>query len=250
LPSPAELLFELGSEDRLKILGELNRNPMKLSQLAQTMSSTIQETSRQCSRLEEAGLVERLADGKFSPTGVGKIVLSLSPAFELLSNEKEYFKTHDGSVLPLSFIERIGEVSEHKQINHINDTLNFQRSVVAESREFILFMSDQPVGHSIDDSHSHFSPTTKLQIILPKSVDTGVFQKARKNMESRLQIGVVDEVKILLAISEKVAAFSLPTLDGRLDYSRGFIGESASFRKWCQDLFTYFWEGSQKKYLD
>ena len=150
--------------------------------------------------------------------------------------------------LPLPFIERMGEVLEHKEINHINETLDFQQRVVKESENFVWFMSDQPVGHSLHESHSHFSPNTSLRIILPKSVDTGVFQDAKRGMGSRLEIGLVDEVKVVVAMNEKIAAFSLPTLDGRSDYSRGFIGNSPNFQTWCRDLFSYFWEKSQKKY--
>ena len=248
LEKAAELLFELGSEDRLKILGEIGKNPLKLSQVAQKMSSTIQETSRQCSRLEEAGLVEKFSDGRLGLTSVGRLLLSLSPAFVLLSEEKEYFRSHDASVLPLPFIERMGELLEHKRIDHINDTLEFQQRVVRESESFVWFMSDQPVGHSLRESHSHFSPNTSLRIILPKSVDTDVFQNARRQMDSRLEIGLVDDVRVVVAMNEKTAAFSLPTLDGRADYGRGFIGDSSSFRTWCHDLFCYFWEKSQKKY--
>lgn len=244
----AGLLFELGSEDRLKILGEIGKVPLKLSQVAQHMSATIQETSRQCGRLEEAGLIERYSDGRFGLTTVGKLALSLSPAFALLSEEKDYFRSHDTSTLPLPFVERIGEISEHRQINHINDALDFQQRVVRESQSFVWFMSDQPVGHSFHQSHTHFSPNTLLRIILPKSVDTDVFQDAKRHMGSRLEIGLVDEVKVVIAMNEKVAAFTLPTLDGRSDYGRGFIGDSTNFRAWCSDLFSYYWERSQKKY--
>ncbi len=66
-------------------------------------------------------------------------------------------------------------------------------------------------------------------------------------MGSRFEIGLLDDVKILLAMNERLAAFALPTLDGRPDYSRGFIGENPEFQGWCRDLFSYYWEKSTKK---
>ena len=84
----AELLFELGSEDRLRILDATNKKKMKLSELALTLSSTIQEISRQCGRLEAAGLIQKHPDATYAPTPVGSIALSLLPSFRLLQIER------------------------------------------------------------------------------------------------------------------------------------------------------------------
>ena len=90
---------------------------------------------------------------------MGKVVLSLTPSFTLLSKDKEYFKSHDASALPLPFIERMGEVLEHKEINHINETLDFQQRVVKESENLsgscrisqwvIRFMKATPISLQI-----------------------------------------------------------------------------------------------------
>ncbi len=85
-------------------------------------------------------------------------------------------------------------------------------------------------------------------MILPKKVDTSVFQSARSTMGSRFEVGLLDDVRLVIAMNEKTAAFGLPTLDGRPDYSRGFIGDTPSFHGWCRDLFSYYWEKSLKKY--
>ena len=243
-----ELLFELGSEDRLRILNAVSNDPMKLSQLALNLSSTIQEVSRQCGRLEEAGLIEKHPDGRYGPTSVGTVVLSLLPSFNLLHNERDYFRTHDSSSLPLAFVERMGELLEHGRFDHIDDALKLQQKVVKESENFVWFLSDQPVGHSLHEDHSHFSQNTTLRIILPKTVDTDVFRSARSLMGSRFEIGLLDDVKLVVAMNEKMAAFALPTLDGRPDYSRGFVGDTPRFHGWCRDLFSYYWEKSLKKY--
>jgi len=248
LHAAADLLFELGSEDRVRILVEIGKEPMKLSLIAQKMSSTIQEASRQCGRLEEAGLIEKRPDGRFGLTSIGKICLALLPSFVVLKEEKDYFSAHDPSSLPIEFIERFGELLDHTRIDHLDDALKFQQKVVKESEGFVWFMSDQPIGHSLHETHSHFAQSTRLRIILPKSVDTDVFRSARDAMGSRFEVGLLDEVKIVLAMNEKSAAFGLPTLDGRPDYSRGFVSESQTFHGWCRDLFSYYWEKSTMKY--
>ncbi len=187
---------------------------MKLSQLAQALSSTIQEASRQCGRLEEAGLIEKRPDSKFGLTGLGKTTLVLLPSFRFLQDEKEYFLAHDALSLPPEFVERLGELTDSKRIDHINDALNFQQKVVKESQSFVWFMSDQPVGHSLRPDHSQFSENTAMRVILPADVDTEIFHGAKNLMGSRLQVGLLEEVKLVIAMNEKSAAFSLPTLDG------------------------------------
>ncbi len=244
----ADLLTELGSEDRLKILEEIHKESLKTSQIALKLSSSIQEASRQCGRLEDVGLIEKHTDGKFVLTSLGKITISLVPAFALLGEEREYFNSHDPACLPLPFVERLAELSSHTRINHIDDALKFQQRVVKDSAKFVWFMSDQPVGHSFRESHSHFPPGVSLKLILPKSADTEVFQDAKNFMREKFEIGLVEDMQLVLAMNEKMAAFGLPTLDGRPDYSRGLVGDSESFRGWCHDLFSHYWERSIKKY--
>jgi predicted transcriptional regulator len=248
LQEAAELLFELGSEDRLKVLMELSRAPMKLSVLAQNLSTTIQEATRQCGRLENAALVQKQPDGKYGLTTLGRISLALLPSFALLRQEKEYFASHDVTTLPLEFIERMGELLKHERIDHIDDALKFQQRVVKESEKFVWFMSDQPVGHSFHPEHAHFSPQTNLRIILPKTVDTDIFRSAKNLMGPRFQVGLLDEVKLVLAMNEKMSAIGLPTFDGRIDYGRGLSGESEPFMAWCSDLFSHYWKNATKKY--
>jgi predicted transcriptional regulator len=42
-------------------------------------------------------------------------------------------------------------------------------------------------------------------------------------------------------MTDKEAIFGLPTLDGRIDYSI-FVSKDLKFRKWCLDLFNYYWD--------
>jgi predicted transcriptional regulator len=57
------LLFELAGADRLEILFELRKRPLRLSYLSKRLDFTVQETSRNVSRLAEEKLVVKEADG-------------------------------------------------------------------------------------------------------------------------------------------------------------------------------------------
>lgn len=79
------LLFELAGEDRLNILLELKNKPLKLSDLSKKLYFTIQETSRNISRLTEAKLIIKEADGCFRLTPYGEETLDLLAGFNFLS---------------------------------------------------------------------------------------------------------------------------------------------------------------------
>ncbi len=137
---------------------------------------------------------------------------------------------------------------EHERLDHIDAALNFQEKIVRESERFVWFMSDQPVGHSLREDHSHFSKDIVLRVILPKQVNVKVFTSARASMGARFQIGLVDEVRLVIAMNERSAGVGFPTSDGRIDYGRGLAGENPRFWGWCRDLFSYYWDQSAKKY--
>jgi predicted transcriptional regulator len=85
------LLFELSNEDRLMILLQLKEKPAKIANLSRKLNFTVQETSRNISRLNEANLIKRRGDGSFQLTAYGENTLNLLPGFEFLSKHVDYF---------------------------------------------------------------------------------------------------------------------------------------------------------------
>jgi hypothetical protein len=80
------------------------------------------------------------------------------------------------------------------------------------------------------------------RIILPKGskIDWQDIRAYAKSVHARI------EIIAGIALNEKVAGLLLPDLRGSLDFNSGFISSSLSFCKWCQDLFGYVWNGSEK----
>ena len=89
------------------------------------------------------------------------------------------------------------------------------------------------------------------RIIFPKGIkiDWQGLRSYAKNMHTRIEIGFSHNIIAGIALNEKVAGVLLPDLKGNLDFNSGFISNSPSFRKWCQDLFGYVWNGSEKTVL-
>jgi predicted transcriptional regulator len=248
LEALAELLFVLASTDRLQILSFMSEEKeYRLSDIAQRLNSSMQEASKHVSRLKDQNLVEKNpSNGYYTLTTLGKYVIKLLPSIEFLSENKEYLLTHSVSSLPKEFIERIGELQEYRY--NAKAGLSFTQQVIREAEKFVWLMSDHSLIDIFDIERDRNNKTLTWRIIL--STDTKInWQDLRsyaKNAHARIKIGFSHEIIAGIALNEKVADLLLPDLRGSLDFNSGFISNSLSFCKWCQDLFGYVWDRSEK----
>lgn len=244
MSSAAGLLFELANTDRLTILAEIEKEPLKLSQVARKLSATVQETSRHLERLSKAKLIEKDSTSSYRITSFGKLILSLLPSFSFLQERREFFLSHDLSSLPQEFAQRIGELSECQGFERLNDALTNTERIIREAEQYVWLMADQNVRQSYPHEHPQ---QVSRRLLLPKGTDLQAFQDMRNEAGSELQIGFVDDVKVTIVMNEKMAAVCFPGLDGRMDFTQGFAGKTPKFHAWCQDLYNSYWDRSAKK---
>jgi hypothetical protein len=50
-----------------------------------------------------------------------------------------------------------------------------------------------------------------------------------------------DDIKIGIAMNEKIAGVVFPDTMGKIDFNGGFRSDNPLFHKWCRDLFVYYW---------
>lgn len=104
-------------------------------------------------------------------------------------------------------------------------------------------MADQNLIPSV--SKALQDRAVSLKVILPSGItSTQDYVEIRKGLRPGFELGLLNEVRVGLAMNEKVAGFSLPALGGRIDFLYGFKGSSPSFHKWCHDLFEFYWNQS------
>jgi predicted transcriptional regulator len=89
------LFYELASEDRIAILKELCLSHLKMQDVARKLDLTATEASRQLQRMSQAKLIERGAEGTYSTTQLGKLLLTLAVSMEFIYNNDDYFLSHD-----------------------------------------------------------------------------------------------------------------------------------------------------------
>jgi predicted transcriptional regulator len=252
LESLSELLFVLASTDRLQVLSCLKEEKeYRLGDIAQRLDSSIQEASKHVARLREQNLVEKdPSNGYYALTALGKLVIKLLPSIEFLSQNKEYLLTHNIFSLPEEFIERIGELQEHQYNAKVGLVLSFTHQVIREADKFVWLMSDHSLIDVFDIERDRNRSLT-WRIILPtgSKIDWQNLRSYAKNVNSRIEIGFSHEIIAGMALNEKIAGLLLPDLRGSLDFNSGFISNSFSFCKWCQDLYNYIWSESEKTKL-
>jgi predicted transcriptional regulator len=242
MSAAAGLLFELANEDRLRILEEINREPLKLSQVARKLSATVQEASRHLERLSKAKLIQRDSTSSYRITSFGNLILSLLPSFDFVQKRREFFLSHDLSFLPQGFVQRIGELSEHQYVDRLDEALAQAERIITEAEQYLWLMADQQVRQSYPHEHPE---QVSLRLILPVGIDLEAFQRIRKQTGFRLQIGFLDHVKATIVMNEKAAAMCFPSLDGRMDLTQGFSGKTPEFHGWCRDLYNFYWNESK-----
>jgi predicted transcriptional regulator len=251
----AELLFILASIDRLTLLSEIAIEKQRLSQLTTKLSATPQETSKHLTRLRDAKLIEKDSDGFFSLTAFGKIIVNLLPSIRFLTQNREYFLSHDISSLPLEFIERLGELQEGQYGDKVGSILAHAQQVVQDAEEYIWLMADHTLGgqgYVTGSGKLESSSTVTWRVIIPadSSIDWTRLRRSVGTHKGRIEYHLMEDpndIKAGMALNEKIAGFTLPNTTGKLDFNSGFRSNNPLFRKWCQDLFVFHWNKKGKR---
>ena len=238
-----KLLFDISSSDRLTLLFAIRKENLRLTQLAEKISATIQETSRHLGRLTDAKLIEKNSDSSYTVTSYGRLVLILLSSYNFLSKNKDYFLSHDISFLPQEFIERIGELSLYEYSVNVSNVLRHIEQVISSAKEYIWLMADQAVitGPSINQAIGNRDVC--VNIIIPKSSLTPEeYQQIKRLLRDKLELKLVpdENIKIGIAMNEKIAGIAFPDLKGKMDFNSGFTSGSIDFHKWCGDLFSFY----------
>ena len=243
-----KLFFELASESRLSILRKLERENLKLTEIAGKLDITPTETFRQLQRLTDVMLVAKLPEGSYGITPVGKLVARLVCPLQLVFKESEYFLTHDVWRLPTRFIDTFGALSGATLQVETIDALNRGLQVLKEAKEYFWGMGE---SHGLTDSAAiiteQASKGIKFRFIGPKSA-AQPSQSPPSAVSRSFDVRNLDgSIPALVLLNEHMAAFCLRSVNGKLDYA-GFFGEDPDFHSWAKDLFLYYWQLGQAQY--
>jgi predicted transcriptional regulator len=255
-------LFELSNEDRLLILLQLKQKQVKIAHISKKLNFTVQETSRNISRLAEANLVKRRGDGSFQLTAYGENTLNLLPGFDFLSKHVNYFTSHTLSRLPHEFFCRIGDLLNCSYVDDVMLTFYEAEKMMDEAEKFLWLLSDQHLVSAVPHIKRALENGATLRALLPKDLPfpKGYFEQKcvqeyrivekKAKREGRLEERWIDRVDTPIGVSEKTnGRIFFPTVDNDFDY-KGFIVTDKLSHKFCIDLFEYYWNKASIKIPD
>jgi predicted transcriptional regulator len=231
------LFFELSSEERMTILSNLSKEPLKLSHLAKRQDMTVAETSRHLQRLSDAELIFKDVEGLYKITPYGKIILSLIPSLGFVSENRKYFQEHDTSVLPPEFIARLGELSNFTFREDTISNLVYHMNILRESEEFCWTAANQFHLSAPPLIAEGLKRGVELRTIIPTNLTPPPGFTPTEGVQRRTLPGF----NLVLIVSDKEAVFGLPYLNGKMDHAQ-YFSMDPNFLKWCRDLYLNFWD--------
>ncbi len=234
------LLFELSNEDRLRILLKLREKDSKLTHISRNLNLGLQETSRHLSRLSEERLISKNATGKYCLTSYGKGAIRMLPSFSFLSKHRDYFQGHTICHLPDQFAQRVGDLEKCSFTDDIMITFHFVESMINEAKEYVWILSDQILMSTQPLLEKTVNRGVDFRLILPEDMVPPADFRPLPAIDKVIRRRILDQVRLIVAVTEKKARVSFPTIDEKLDHI-GFQTSDDKAHNWCRDIFEYYW---------
>jgi predicted transcriptional regulator len=252
------VLFEISNEDRHRILLQLDKESMNVTQLSKKLDLTLTETSRHLSRIVKVGIVSKEADGKYQIKPFGRLFLNLLQGVEFISKHRDYFNSHSLARLPQEFKYQIGNLSNSSKSNDVMVVLYKIEKLIEEAEEYVWEITHEYPGNTYQLETEAYGRGIHLKCIQPESWVPSPQLEAAVRPEDReaiskawinglLEVKTLKQLDIFLYMSEKeVAIVGFPNIKGQFDYL-GFSSKDQKAHKWCLDLCNYYWENAKPK---
>jgi predicted transcriptional regulator len=252
------LLFEFSSADRLDIMFLLKKTPLKLSHLSGKLGLTVQETSRNVSRLVDAKLIAKDVDALFHLTPYGEETLSQLSGLRFLFKNREYFITHTAKDLPRQFESSLGMLENCEPVKDVMVAFRNVEEMISKAEEHVWIMTNQILASTIPYLLSALERGAEFRLTMQKDynptksildlVQNPAFAKAARNR--KMDFRFIDKIPIFLCLSEKeVAALAFPDVNEKLDYT-GFKSDRKEILEWSKGLYDFFWNKASKQIPD
>jgi predicted transcriptional regulator len=221
-----QILSELSSKNRLGILKVLDSAPATFTSLAKEVGLNSTEMSRQLSRLTDAELIEKKGDGKYHNTNLGKLIISYISGLDLISENSVFFNQHDTGSIPIHLRPQMGAFSSVEFAEGVYNIMNILEERDDDLSSYVWFMAPDFPRHHLSGLDKHLNEGLEIRAIITENL----LESLEKGVEAtnKIKIRTVEKVKI-----------SVVSSDG---FSMVQLGSDDRFRKWCDDLFQYYWD--------
>jgi len=239
------LFAELASDKRLGILQALKEGPLNFTKISEDFKMSSPETSRQLSRLTDVDIIEKRADGHYSLTNLGKLVLTSVSNLEFIADKSEYFLSHNISYIPTDMLRRLDSLSGGELVKGVYEILKIHEDNFQNVEKYGYHMTSDYPRHLMPLTEQKLDAGVEIKAIMPKDfLSKNKFQISKKVLEG-IEFKALDEVKIDVFTTDVYSGLSLSDMDGKIDYDEVIIGFDKSLSDWCIELFDYYWERAE-----
>jgi predicted transcriptional regulator len=200
--------------------------------------------------LKDLGRRDLIAEREeeWTVTGRGQLVTDLidqqRATEQLFADDPEYWRSHDVSVLPARFRQRLGELTGGDVIRRTDTD---PRRVIREVSNRIADADHTQILAPIytDEYATAMPDSEQSRLLLSQQVveealeETVTNPAAEEPDETEIRIG---EAPVGLTVVPDAVMVSFPTLDGSYDPGSEILVETDAAREWGSHLFEYYWE--------
>ncbi|UCG70153.1 MAG: ArsR family transcriptional regulator [Thermoplasmata archaeon] len=233
------LMFELSHPERLKILEMIKENPMRLSHISKSLDVTTAEVSRHLERLVKASLIERDSDNFYNITSFAAIILSEFSKFDFLAHNKDFFLSHDLTLLPIH-LHWFNSMAQGTLVEGTLEISSRIKDLSTEAEEYIYVMSNEIMRGLIDVDCKKNDEGVVLKKIYPQ--DAQIPDEYMERINESFQIRTIENVPLALKINEKTSGMAFKDKSGKVDFSVGLTGDNEAFCRWIKTIFDYYWD--------
>ena len=244
--------FLAKSEIRLKILDELQKQPLSIKEIVQKTKITYSSVSSNINKLEKNNHVKKIR-GKYEIKPLTKFyfntLIEFKESIDLLIDFKDLWNKHNIDQLSLMSIQNINDLHNSELIEttplDIYKTHNTIKEQILQSNNVkAIFPYLHPEYPELVEKILKKGGTVEL--ILPKiifketifQISTDVRKKAVKNGKLKIY-AVGDDLKLYLTICDDSMSLGLFKNDNSFDQNRILISSDEKAKKWAYDLFEY-----------
>jgi len=245
-----ELFSDLASPIRLEILKILQTAPSTQTKLASSLKMTIQGLQRHIDRLLKSGLIKKENDGNLLISSIGIAALEQIPSFLFLSKFQNHFQTHDFLGVPKRLIQRLGELYNCEFLDDVMQNWQRAKEVIENAEEYFVGVSSMQPIEFFDVAKINLKKGVKFKVGFPKTrlVAKGYSEKRLESgwdeaiKKKQVEEFFVDNVPVTIIVTEKEAELLFAnSKTGQIDGASMFYSKDVDFRKWCMDLFDYYY---------
>ena len=227
-----EIQFLAKSEIRLKIIGELEKNPKTVKELVNTTNITYSSISSNLVKLEERNYVIKKKN-KYHLKPLSKIyyrnLMDFKMSVDLITTFDDFWGRHNIDQLTLDSIQNINDLKDSELIKttpldiyKTHNTIEYPQLI-----ENIL------------------KNNGKVEIVLPRNMFSKMIleinEDIRKPATAKGDLKVYatsKELNLYLTLCDDTMSLGLFKNDGSFDQNRLLVSSSEKSQKWANNLFT------------